>query len=79
MSIMSTCQRIAILECSSGIHLEAYDSRAALLLDQLGRCDLTELARLRTEVIPGLEAAELARLETETDALDCDEEDNDDV
>lgn len=66
MAIMGTYQRVAILDCSSGIQLETCDTRADLLLRLLEGCEPTELARLRTEVIPGIEA-ERASLETGAD------------
>lgn len=64
MAIIGTYQRIAILDCSSGIQMETYDSHAELLLGLLQRCDLAELARLRTDVIPEIEK-DRARLEAE--------------
>ena len=78
MAIMGTYQRVAILDATSGIHLETYDTRADLLLGLLEGCDLEQLARLRAQVIPRLEA-ERARYEAEVDARSAraDEEDDD--
>lgn len=64
---MGTYQKVAILDATSGIRLEAYDSRDALLIGLLEGCDMEKLAQLRASVIPKLEATR-ARLEAESEA-----------